>query len=604
MKVVADQLKPISPEILIKSDHPNRLTKLMIDDFRQDPVLAVRQILQMELPPHQRMRLRGMWRSKFFLDDSGISTGKDATSAMCAAMRCILFPDWINTFLAKGIKQLVNINHEYFQKWYETKPFYRNEVKRIYAPQNVITVEYKNGSITKLMAAGWDRDAETLRSERWNEVFMNEWWTYGNLEAIERTAFGRVTRYHPGQDVEELKELCESHIVLMASAGFKWMPEYKIVEAWQKKIDNDSHLHGRQRWDYYDIPRKIRKLFTDEDVMSEMLDNLPPENALVEILGVWQHSSADFYDSFFINNCRSIGVPVELKKTTKHFHVAGIDVARNRDDFSIVVTRFSEKTYPEPVYCFRGNNMPMKIMSGMIHYVNQLFKICFMVMDAGGGGLYIAEKLQEPDQVILGKNTRVGPILTQRDAPVPDGQPILELFKWSKEYQRIYRYFVKEHPGSHCDDGLLDAAHTMLKSAFESRHIQLPITESYQISPETLQEMVSATKSEGDILNEKRIISENIDNMLSELVGIRRKTNPDGSYYVTKKGFYSWESLKKKDSAYALLYSYIAYIIFMYENFQDSDDDEIPLVHDDMFSNLDFHYNEEHEDSILYGDFE
>ena len=61
--------------------------------------------------------MRAMWRKKFYLDDSGISTGKDATAAVIAVLQCILFPDWIATFLAKRIGHMLE-DWSGFPSWY------------------------------------------------------------------------------------------------------------------------------------------------------------------------------------------------------------------------------------------------------------------------------------------------------------------------------------------------------------------------------------------------------------------------------------------------------------------------------------------------------
>lgn len=600
-----NQFRPEKFEILIRSDNPYKLTKLMIDDFRQDPVLAARWILGVEIPPHQRMRLRAMWRLKFFLDDSGISTGKDATAAMCAACRCVLFPDWEATFLARGIKQLANINKEYFIKWRATCPYFSNEVEKIYTPRGVMTVQFKNTSQAKMMAAGWDRDAKNLRSERWNELFLNEWHTYGNLEAIQKTAIGRVTRYHPGQEIEELKSICDPHITLMASAGYKWMKEYGLVQSWQKKIDEGNPLHGRQRWDYYDIPKKMRIIFTDEDVMCEMMDSLPLEDALVEVFGVWQHSSSDFYDSMEIEDCRISGMDVELKRMSDTaYYIAGVDVAKNRDDFTIVVIKYEPGKHPKVVYCFRGNGMKNWQMSGMIHYVTKIFRLNFILMDAGGGGLYIKEFLEDPIQTIKGVKTSCAPILTPRDFPVQGSIAILELFKWSKEYQSLYRYFTREFPGVYHDDGILDISHSMLRTHIETRTIDFPVSRNYNIDANVLDNLIKTGFESVNAATEYRIIVENIDNMLNELVGVKRKLKPDGSFDTTGKGFYKWVSVKKKDSAYALLYAFLGYKIFISEREEEAEDeDDDILVEDGLFFQQEAGYDP-FDDSILYGDFE
>ncbi len=556
----------------------------------------------MKFPPHQRMRMRAMWRKKFYLDDSGISTGKDATAAVIAVLQCILFPDWIATFLAKRIGQLTNLNTEYFLKWLSEEPYFANEVDKIYTPHGIITVLFKNKSMIKMMAAGWDRDAEGVRSERWNSCFLNEWHTYGNLSAIQKTIFGRVTRGHPGKMVDELKECCGNHITLMASAGYKWQPEYRLVENFQGKIDEGNQLYGRQRWDYYDIPKKMREIFTDDDIMTHMHEQLPMEDARVEIFGVWEHSSSDFYNSFEIASCRNIKTKVEVKRMSKtDFYVAGVDVAKSRDDFSIKVIRFSEKTKPRFVYSFRGNRMKNWQMSGMIHAVHKLFRLNFILMDAGGGGLYVKEELERPTQIINGKKVKVGPILTNRDFPVPGGQPILELFKWSKEYQRLYNFFRIKYPDVKGDDGILDTAHTLLKTSIDNEHIDFPIEAWEQVDEDLISEIVKHGYSSPALSSELRIISENIDNTLSELLGVKRKTDKDGTFHLTSKGFYTWISVKKKDSAYGLLYANLAKEIFTHEYMTEDEEDAACLM-EDVFSEGSHLTGDE--DSILYGDYE
>ena len=93
--------------------------------------------------------------------------------------------------------------------------------------------------------------------------------------------------------------------------------------------------------------------------------------------------------------------------------------------------------------------------------------------------------------------------------------------------------------------------------------------------------------------------------MLNELIGVKRKLDKDGSYHTTSRGFYSWVSKKKKDSAYALLYGYLAYRIFMSENFyEETQEDDVVLTDDLLDDHQAEYYDVDHDDSILYGDFE
>lgn len=197
----SQQRTPYGP----KYKYDNLVTATMIEDMLFDPVLAAKVLLDVDIPPHQELRLLTMWTNHFSMDDSGFSTGKSFTAAVCMALRSMLIPNRISGVLSGTFRQ-GKLIFSYFDKWYRNSKIFRSTIKhqggkpKITHGQEVHEIFFKGGSTCRVLPPNLLQDSQRLRSERWHDGYFDEWTTYGNYKTLTSTMFGRVTAVGSGFD--------------------------------------------------------------------------------------------------------------------------------------------------------------------------------------------------------------------------------------------------------------------------------------------------------------------------------------------------------------------------------------------------------------------
>ncbi len=182
--------------------------------------------------------------------------------------------------------------------------------------------------------------------------------------------------------------------------------------------------------------------------------------------------------------------------------------------------------------------------SGVIHQLHQRFAFEKIMLDPGGGGIWIARELKNHRQLIGGIETEVTPIGDQVNAPheLASGQFILNLYKRGDPgIETLWPHLAG-------DDMLNDAAYSILKEGFDAEVIGLPAEASYWFG---------SRKEEVQRWNEERQwCIKNLNALAEQLVKItvQTKETPDGVKQVfTKRNARIFEARGKKDLASAAM---------------------------------------------------
>lgn len=201
--------------------------------------------------------------------------------------------------------------------------------------------------------------------------------------------------------------------------------------------------------------------------------------------------------------------------------------------------------------------------SGVIHTWHRRFNFQKIVLDggSGGGGVFVKRELMATDQLINGVKTEVKPICDQVDGPrrVVHADFILHLFKRGDPGIETVWPNVEDASKSLAGDELLkDSMMATFKGALDNGEIGLtPRMEEFMSDPQRREQMRSWPE-------ERQWALKVLDAGLVQLLGITVAMREDGQGYLfTKRGARVFTSVGRDDIAYAMMYCYTAFRIWL-----------------------------------------
>lgn len=546
-----------------------KLTAMMVEDMQFNPILAAKVLLRLKVPPHEELRILWMWTHYYTNDDSGFSTGKSFTHAVISALRSILFPPRVSGVLSKTYAQ-GKLIFDNLDRWYESNPIFRYCIKhqggkpRIVHGSSAHVCYFRGGSEIRVLPPNFMQDAERLRSERWHDGYFDEWTTFGNFEAFNKTIVGRVTKENLYSDCH----VRQNHIHLSSTPNFTHHPSYSMIRRIQRIISQGDIDHGRFTCNYRHVPDTEEwRWLINRKVIFTMQTSLPPGVVKSEIDGIWQQDSMSYYSAYRIREVRFEVPVVDRRVNDDDIFVGGFDVARGSqktgsgDDFSLSVYRISSSV-SGPCHCFtiRYHGITSQQMAGIIQKYHKKFRFSALVYDPGGGGLFVRDELKKDSAVIDGEPTDVTPIVEIGDPSGTLGDVILIPFRRASYYIKIMWSTMQS------DSVLVNRLHREMKSAIEARKIILaPEWENWEQEGshwdvDSKREWLNRNAG----LSEKERIRAEMDLAVNQLVLVDVERDENGIAKLDTFGMYKFKSKHKKDSAYGLIYGYMAYLIWKF----------------------------------------
>jgi len=566
-----------------------RVTAMMVEDMIFNPSLAAKVILDIEMPPHQELRLLMMWTHQMTIDDSGFSTGKSFTGAMKIALTSVLFKDYTSGVLSKTFRQ-GKLIFDMIERWSNANKLFRNTIAKqfnnkpkILHDNEVYRILWRGGSELRVLPPGFLKDSENLRSERWNAAYCDEWNTYGKYESLTSIIYGRATRANPYLDCP----VRGNKIHLFSTPKYKHHESYHLVEAIEKDIANGNADYARFTCNYRHVPRTkkwLRKGLVDYRTIRLMQITNPPGVSGSEIDGIWQKDSLSFYSSYYIDQAKNYweshktDFPILTERLHENdIYICAFDMARGSqnaksmkgDDFAFVVYRQpAGADWAYPCFAFRRNGVKASQAAAMLQKYHIAFGFTFLGYDPQGGGMFVYDELVKPVQKIDGIDQAVVPLIDMEDKTGLMGDRIVIPLRRSSGAIKVYWQSMSS------DNVFLNRMHGQLKQGIEMLKIPLaPYPALLDLN------MIDGIDEIREYLQKAQI--SDIDHAHCELylmslqlqqVDIMRK---EGSMepVTDSKGMFLFKSKEKKDLAYCLVYVDTIYNI--YKRFA-----EMGLIHD------------------------
>lgn len=342
--------------------------------------------------------------------------------------------------------------------------------------------------------------------------------------------------------------------------------------------------------------KTFRDVFREEGVIKDIKKNKSRQGFLQEALGIWSRNGKGWYTTELIGKCFEIaklrGVcpmttrhddwePSQEKR--KHIHYfLGIDPAKGdikkADDGALAILRAApavEKPKNSPahwyldyVWAYKVRKASAPQWGAIVHHKHQQFDFSGIMMDHGGGGVWIKDELAKSRQLIQGVETKVIPIGRMEDeATMPvNGRFILSMFK-------IGDASITKLWGSHRlvnDSNVIDHAHEEFYDALANGIIGfLPDRRRFDKD-------FYATWSE-----EKKHASQMIVMGANQLTRIVVKTNDDGTTFLNKTGAREFSAKGRKDFAYAMILAFVKFLMWV-QTYADEEEDSVSDADIDM----------------------
>ena len=546
---------------------------MMVEDMMFDPILASKVLLQVRLPPHEELRVMWMWTTYYTNDDSGFSTGKSWTLGLVSALRSILMPERISGVLSKTFAQ-GKLIFQNFDRWYNTSAIFRSCVKhqggkpRLIHGNDAWVAYFRGGSEVRVLPPNFLNDSERIRSERWNDAYLDEWTTYGNFKALNTTIMGRITNKNYFRNCP----VRQNHVHLASTPQFTHHPSYKMVEMVDTEINRNNPDYGRFSCNYRHVPNTEEwQWLINRKIIYHMQVNNPRGVVKSEIDGVWSTDSSSYYSSEIVSNCRLNMIPFcNTRMTGEEVFICGVDVARGGgdqnqdgegDDFAMSVFRLIPGSmFPHHVLTVRKNKISDVQMSGLIHKYHRKMGFNFIVFDPGGGGLFVKDKLKNEMQLIENEMVRCTPIVTWTDNSGVIGDTILIPFSRSDPY--LAQMWGK----TASDSVLVNRIHQEFKGAIENRKVGLCGSWKGWEGNGSLWDvgrMRYFLNMHKDIKEEERCKAE-MDLAVTQLIHVDYKRDENNAPVLDAYGMYNFKSKQKKDAAYSLLYAYCGVLVYRF----------------------------------------
>lgn len=579
-----------------------RITETMICDFLINPVLGIRVLFGYDLDAYQRVRAKTIWWTPRVMDSSGFSSLKTQVAWMIFNLRCLLFPGHVVGVYYPSFDASKRNYVPMFTKVAAQSEIYRaqvgrqrvigvdgktdQEAKALHKGPSCYVFDYKNGSQQAIPAPGFLQDAKTQAGTRFHDLVVDEWTKIlamksndGSGESgIEKQLVGRTTleswnKNHP---------IYRNHHLFLATAEDTMHPAHRKYHAFMKEIraGNPDYAHiSFSMKDLSDLPCRggatFRERFREDMTLKDMKQNKTRAGFLQEALGIWSKNGRGWYTPDTIQKCFQLGVMqkaevycsrAEDPEAERALYFFGVDPSKadtaKADDGAIVGLRAVPiagivpdiRGYKlSPCYAFKVRKADAGQWSGIIHRKHADFGLTGIMMDPGGGGVWIQPELRKTEQKHQGLSRIVRPIATLEDEEglMIMGDFILCMFR--PKDTRIQQTWG--HMPNLKMENLIDLSHEELRESLS----QIAFPPYWRTLPREVTSTWSEEKKWANIL-----ISDPKIGIGAQLQQIFVQTNEDGTTFYSKPANARiFNSRTRRDFAYAFLYSFIRFLVWL-----------------------------------------
>ena len=363
--------------------------------YRENPIQAARDILDIDLMWHQRIMLRALWNKRFVMLCISRGVGKSFIFMIFAMLRAILYPDTQIGFVTPTYRQIRRYIFPEMDKLAKRCPYFRKCMEdRIRMSTDGCIVRFKNGSFIEGLPPG--HDGRNIRGRRYHIVLGDE------FAQIDETLIKEVIR--PMLNIQIHGRANLYHVA--STPYYKWnhfWPSYLHHINMCKRHPENYELVEFDYRDVNDTPvsKKMPRLpyLVDVDIIAMQKADMTDEQFRMENLSRFPNETSSYFSSRLLDfaSPRKHPGPVEIEfEGAKNAeYIVGIDVARRVDNFAIAVIR-NENGRRKLVRMVTMNAATYPEMHAVTREILTKFPVVAVAIGSGGGGDAIKDLLAEP----------------------------------------------------------------------------------------------------------------------------------------------------------------------------------------------------------------
>jgi len=403
----------------------------LIELYRQDPVLAAYDLLNLKFAPAHRIILRDMWHKNFVIAVCCRGFGKSFLFATVAVLSALLYPGYRVGLIAPTYRQSKHIFLE-IEKMYQKSPIFQAACeKKPTRGSDSCYVKFKGapGSWIEALPLG---DGTKIRGSRFYTILVDEFafmpakvfsTVIKPMAVVSRDPMENVERIKQQEkliakgllDPKEIDEESANKILAASTGFFKFNHMWDKMKEYWKKIDAGDSRYAVHQIPYWDLPKGFLDLTNIEEAKSTM--------SAVEFQMEYEALMVDDSDGAFkaslLEACtEASNHSIELRGIPGAEYVLGVDTASKRDHFAVVVVKLGTKNQIVNVLDIEGASFPD--MARSIYRLCDNYNVIRIMADRFGGG----ESLK--DILALGLDG-FDPILEYDDKSPRMGRRLLEL---------------------------------------------------------------------------------------------------------------------------------------------------------------------------------
>lgn len=382
----------------------------LLEFYRQNPTIALEDLLNVELVAPQRIIFKAMWENNFSIVTASRGTGKTYLMAAFACLRALLYPGTRVGLLAPSFRQS-KLSFEEVRKIWFAAPILREATsgKPTFQSDRCVLNFRTSGTIPpSLIEADPLGTGEKIRGLRMHVLLIDE---FAQLPPVVFDAVIKPMAATSSSPVERVKEVARrkrlvesgvadgdmptiqalNKIIMLSSAFYKFNHMYKRIENYEKLIAEGKSGYATKTMNYLDMPDG----FMNEEVIQEARETMPSSLFRMEYLSVWESDSEGLFKASLLESCKlSVGDSVKLKGTPGKQYVISCDPARSNDYFSTVVIELGEKNKVVAAYQFQEMKFP-KMADFLVELCNAYGDVVRLLIDSQGGGQAIKDIISD-----------------------------------------------------------------------------------------------------------------------------------------------------------------------------------------------------------------
>jgi hypothetical protein len=380
--------------------------------YRNNPVIAAEDLLNVELAPPQAVILEDMWFKPYCMVSAGRGSGKSFILSVFGCLRGLLYPGDSVGILAPSFRQSKFVFAE-VSKRYDEAPILREAcLKRPIVAADRCYLHFKApknriGSKIEAMPLG---TGEKIRGARYYCLLIDEMAQVPSeiLDVVIRpmgaTAANPMERVKyvkklkaaeaRGEDISSFLQEGVNKLIGVSSAYYTFNHMYQRIERYEEEVKNGSTQHAVHYISYKDMPEG----FLDENNIREAEASMPKHLFDMEYRSIWTSNSSGVFKASLLEAAKKNSCGIKLLASPGKSYIMGVDPARSSDAFAISV--FEVGNPANLVYCRKSQNNKFPEMADIIFGLADIFNVELIMMDAGsgGGGVALKDLLADPEK--------------------------------------------------------------------------------------------------------------------------------------------------------------------------------------------------------------